>query len=912
MARDTVSATHARHQGRACHPASLSRPTTIPARSETVLVTGQAYDSAGNLSSQTDPAGMPTCLEYDAADREITKITNCVSGSSSSSSSSGGEACAASDDANITVRTTYNADGNVATLTAVNSATGDQVTQYIYGTTLADSAIAASTLKRAEIYPDSVDDDDRITFSYNRQGQSVGMRDQNGTVHAYDYDLLGRPTQDRVTTLGSGVDGAVRRIGTTYEVRGMKATMTSYDNATIGSGNVLNQCQFVYNDFGQLTTEYQSHSGTVNVSTTPKVQYTFATGSSNTIRTTGLVYPSGRVLTYAYGGTGSISDRSSRIASIIDDDDTHLCDYSYLGLQTFVEQDDTEPQMKWTLIDLAGSNDPDTGDIYSGFDRFGRVKDNRWYNYNSAADVDRIQYGYDRASSRIWRKNTVAAALGKEFDEIYTYDRVHRLKDMARGTLNGSHTSLTSETFAQCWTLDPTGNWTGFRQDDTGNGAWDLVQQRSANKVNEIDAISVTTGDQWATPAYDKNGNMTTIPRPPQDRLSWANLTTDQWSTLTVDEWSGLPVVPAFTATYDAWNRLVKLVDLPTGRMVQDNLYDARGYRIIKTSYTGGSLTETGHCYYTNGWRCVEARLGTSPDNANAKRQYVWGARYIDDLVFRDRDSDDNDILDERPYACHDGNWNATALIATDGTVQERYEYDPYGDCSVLAPAFSPCGTSNCDWNLTYAGYLFDATTGLYLVRFRLLLSRLGWVTRDPLGLAAGTNLYQYTESMPLILIDPLGADACQIFISGGHTANADDVLKTLQVEANAVKTPKCTVLSFGIISCYSADSTSRIKTETDIPPIDGLTVDDGLISFELGVQRLQLALKLAKEDAPDGCGSVQCEGKKTCDRIVIQISCDKEMRNQVKRFAPNQAQDLCGKVGTATHIYDCTKKSWD
>lgn len=708
------------------------------------------------MASTTDPAGMPTCLEYDAADREITKITNCVSGSSSNSSSSGGETCAASDDVNITVRTTYNADGNVATLTAVNSATGDQVTQYIYGTTLADSAIAASTLKRAEIYPDSVDNDDRITFSYNRQGQSVGMRDQNGTVHAYDYDLLGRPTQDRVTTLGSGVDGAVRRIGTTYEVRGMKATLTSYDNATVGSGNVLNECRFVYNDFGQLTTEYESHSGTVNVSTTPKVQYTFANGSSNTIRTTGLVYPNGRALTYAYGGAGSISDRSSRIASIIDDDDTHLCDYSYLGRQTFVEQDDTEPQMKWTLIDLTGSNDPETGNIYSGFDRFGRVKDNRWYNYNSATDVDRIQYGYDRASNRIWRKNTVAAALGKEFDEIYTYDRVHRLKDMARGTLNGSHTALTSETFAQCWTLDPTGNWTGFRQDDTGNGTWDLVQQRSANAVNEISAIAVTTGDQWATPAYDRAGNMTTIPRDPKDRLSWANLTTDQWSSLSVEEWSGLPVVPAFTAKDDAWNRLTKLVDTGTGETIQENEYDGRGYRTVQRSPSDSqpSTLNPRHYYYTDGWQVLEERVGSS---SNPDRQFVWGVRYIDDLILRDRTT--SSTLDERLYALQDGNWNVTAVVDATGTVQERYEYDPYGVTSVVTPTFGIRTASIYDWETMYAGYRCNARNSHYCVRNRAYLPEHGTsFTRDHIGYAGGSaNLLEYVKSRPLDASDPLG-----------------------------------------------------------------------------------------------------------------------------------------------------------
>lgn len=61
----------------------------------------------------------------------------------------------------------------------------------------------------------------------------------------------------------------------------------------------------MYNEFGQLVTEYQSHDGTVNTSTTPSVGYTYADGTTNTIRSTGLVYPNGRELTYAYGDTGS-------------------------------------------------------------------------------------------------------------------------------------------------------------------------------------------------------------------------------------------------------------------------------------------------------------------------------------------------------------------------------------------------------------------------------------------------------------------------------------------------------------------------------------------------------------------------------------------------------------------------------
>jgi YD repeat-containing protein len=107
-----------------------------------------------------------------------------------SSSSSGG--CEPSADTNVTTRTSYTPDGNVASITAVNPATGDQVTSYTYGTTLADSDIATSNLKRYETYPDSVGGSDRVAFTYNRQRQVTSLTDQNGTAHSFDFDKLGR------------------------------------------------------------------------------------------------------------------------------------------------------------------------------------------------------------------------------------------------------------------------------------------------------------------------------------------------------------------------------------------------------------------------------------------------------------------------------------------------------------------------------------------------------------------------------------------------------------------------------------------------------------------------------------------------------------------------------------------------
>lgn len=711
----------------------LSRPETIPNRSDNCLVTSMKFDSAGRQSTITDPSGKVDKNDYDALGRRVLSTANYRphSGSSSSSvsSSSSGGTCEPSDDENIKVAYAYNSDGKLSAMTAFNSRTGNQTTQYGYGTTLEDSEIASSLLKRTEIYPDSEDDDNVILFSYNRQSETIQTTDQGGAVHEFDYDLLGRQIQDRVTALGADVDDAVLRIETTFEVRGMKEHLTSYDDATAGMGTTVNDCQYAYNDFGQLTVEYQSHDGAVDPDATPKVQYAFADGSSNTIRQTQLIYPNGRELNYDYGTTAGIDDLSSRVASLVDDDGTtHLVDYSYLGRLTFVVTDYGEPQTQYTLIGTEGGDDPDTGDIYRGLDRFGRVKDSYWYDYGNNSDVDRIKYGYDQFGNRLWRKNVVATADGAAFDELYQYDQIHRLKQMDRGTLNSLHTAMSNTTFAQCWTLDETGNWNGFREDGTGDGSWDLIQTRTANQANEMTNLSEFAGPIWTSPTYSRVGNLGSFPQPRD------------------------PTV-AYNATYDAWNRLIKLVDTPTSEIVAEYRYDGAKRRILQMSYVTANLDEIRHFYYTkpSEWQVVEERLGDIPDLTDPDQQFTWGTRHIDDLLLRVRSS-------ERIYALQDANWNVTALSDSTGTILERYAYSAYGSPEYLSATFDLRFNSSFAWETLYCGYRFQAGPKLYHVRNRVLCSSLGvWAQRDPLGYADGPNLYEYSRSNPTNRLDPTG-----------------------------------------------------------------------------------------------------------------------------------------------------------
>ena len=150
------------------------------------------------------------------------------------------------------------------------------------------SQVHRNDLLAAEIYPDSTNFEDSngilqngssgiidcVEFQYNRQGEVIAKRDQNGTIHEYVYDDLGRLLHDRITTLAAGIDGGVRRISTVYDVVGNVRSVTSWNNATVGQGTVLNQVLYEYDNHGLLAREFSNPGGAVVVATTPHIGYT--------------------------------------------------------------------------------------------------------------------------------------------------------------------------------------------------------------------------------------------------------------------------------------------------------------------------------------------------------------------------------------------------------------------------------------------------------------------------------------------------------------------------------------------------------------------------------------------------------------------------------------------------------------
>ncbi len=666
---------------------SYTRPGSAPSRSDTVLVTTYGYAASGLLQDVTDPKGLLTKSTYDNIGRVTKTVEDYTNGT-------------VTDTTNKTTEFTYNAVGRTSLKVNLPSS-GQQTTEWVYGvTTGGGNALNSNDLIKEVRYPDpstgASSSTDKDVITSNALGQKLTVTDRNGNVHSYTYDVLGRQTADAVTTLGSGVDGTVRLITTAYDSQGNAYLFTSYDATS--SGTVVNQVKREFNGLGQLTKEWQEHSGAVTGSSS-NVQYAYSemASSANHSRLTSMTYASGYVVNYNYGS--GLDSNISRLTSISDSSNT-LESLTYLGLGTVVKRAHSQSGVDLSYIKLTGESTGDAGDQYTGLDRFGRIVDQRWIN-GSNVDVDRFKYSYDHNGNVLYKENIVNTGLS----EVYTYDDLNQIASYKLGTLNVGKTDVTgSPTNAQSWDYDATGNWDSV----TTNGT---TQTRGANKQNEITSDSGAT-----TPTYDNNGN------------------------LTKDENN-------YRFVWDAWNREVKIKN-SSDTVIATNSYDAlnRKIKVVANSTTADRL-------FSSNWQLLEEKVGS-----NTKTRNVWSPVYVDSLVSRDRDTDANGSLDERLFALQDANFNVTAITNTSGAVQEKYTETPFGATTFRNSAGSTISVSTKDWNYLHQGGQADIIGDLDF-RNRVLSPTLGrWLSNDPIGFAAGdVNKYRYLGNRPLAGSDSSG-----------------------------------------------------------------------------------------------------------------------------------------------------------
>jgi YD repeat-containing protein len=613
------------------------------------LATISLGGDAGNVVDETDPKNIDTRTYSDPLGRALQTVEDFTDGAVTNSS-------------NKTTDYTYNSAG-MTSLTAELTGGAGQTTAWIYGVSQTSSSdLDSNDIVGTTEYPDPTtglaSSGQEETTTVNALGQTLTATDRNGNVHTLSYDTLGRVTSDAVTTLGSGVDGSVRRIDTAYDGQGNPYLVTSY-SATSG-GSIVDQVERTFNGLGQMTTDYQAVGGAVNISTSPKVQYAYMemAGGVNNSRLTSITYPSGYVLTYNY--SSGLNDSISRLSSLTDSTGT-VESYKYVGLDTVVERDHPESGVNQTFISQTNSTG-DAGDQYTGLDRFGRVVEQNWYDPTTSSSVSDEQYGYDRDSNVLYRNDTVNAAIS----ELYGYDNLGQLTSFERGTLNSGHTAITgTPSVNESWAYDPLGN----RTSNTVGGS---TTTESANAQNEITSVSGST-----TPTYDANGNMTT----------------DQ---------NGLKY------DYDAWNRLVAVKNSAGTTTLETYSYDGFGRRVTNT--VSGTTTDL---YYSDQGQVLEEASG-----GMYTTRYTWSPVYVNAMIMRETDTSGTGLTAtgmsfQRLWPLYDANYNVAALLNSSGSVVERYAYDPFGAVNVMDGSYGSRGTSIYGWIYGFQGMRFDTVSSL-------------------------------------------------------------------------------------------------------------------------------------------------------------------------------------------------------
>jgi RHS repeat-associated protein len=227
-------------------------------------------------------------------------------------------------------------------------------------------------------------------------------------------------------------------------------------------------------------------------------------------------------------------------------------------------------------------------------------------------------------------------------------------------------------------------------------------------------------------------------------------------STLTV---TTTPISSAFspdgTHAFVADSGAAKVTPVSTSANNSQFVYDGLGRNVSITEIVSGSATTLQFVWCGNE-RC-ESRNGVGGGTI-VSRFFPMGETISAANYFYNKD--------------HLG--SIRELDDNTSAVKTRYSYDPYGQ---VTQTFV---TGSLAADFQYAGYYHHAASGLCLTRTRAYSPNTGrWLSRDPIGEDAGTNLYGYVGNNPISFVDPSGLDGTvitQVMQYVGPTITAVDV----------------------------------------------------------------------------------------------------------------------------------------
>ncbi len=591
----------------------------------------------------------------------------------------------------ITTRYSWDRDSLLAALTDDN---GNQ-TRYTYDNLNRRLAETKGTCVPPAL-ADRCDPPTSITYEYDADDNLVWVTDENGSVTRCRFDALNRPTSCRVARAA----GVVGTTAASFEYDGLSRLTRATDNNEPAVATDDSIITFAYDSLSRVIEETQQ------IGSLPARAVSSAWRAEN-LRS-GLTYPSGRVLEFAYDKLDrlkAVSDRGAGPA---------LADYDYIGPARVLQRRYALNGTRMTYLDDAGKADV-------GYDGLGRPVQLRHLRADNSLIVG-FRHSYDRMSN----KRSEDKLHAEHHSEVYRYDSAYRLVRFGRGTVSArKDAAATPDDEAPLhrqWTLDGVGNWRQVN-DET----------RQHSSFNEI---TIRKRGAATSTLFDRNGNMT-------------------------DDGT-------FVFEWDYQNRLRAVTRRADGARVAVYAYDALNRRIRKVVTSSGALDGTTH-FYLDGWREIEERdAAGAVVQQYVYGNYIDEPLVLDR---KPPGGGTPGKAEPRLFYHQNTLFSVSALTGRGGRLVEGLQYEAFGRQTVLVPgrngladARARAGVSSLDNPYLYTGRRLDGETGLYYYRARYFDPLMGrFLGRDPIGIWGDVqnlgNGYTYAANNPVNGVDPAGLD---------------------------------------------------------------------------------------------------------------------------------------------------------
>ncbi|WP_181198353.1 RHS repeat domain-containing protein [Enhygromyxa salina] len=380
------------------------------------------------------------------------------------------------------------------------------------------------------------------------------------------------------------------------------------------------------------------------------------------------------------------------------------------------------------------------------------------YHYDPVGNVTDIR---DDAQQTVYFQNAVVeAANGYEYDALYRLVEATGREHASQGTVQRSSTQLPPDSSATPMANDP-------------NALRRYTQRYSYDAVGNLETVihAPAGGTGW-TRRYQcrTDGNRLVATSAPGDAAGplYSNSTTYS-HTYPHDVHSNFVSMPHMAAM--DWDELDQLQHCKVGSQEVYFQY-AGGQRIRRYVEHAGSTTE--ERIYLGSFELYRKRV-----NGTLKEE--WESLHVSDdtgrIVLVETRTVDKGELVPSPT----GIWrfqlsnhlgSAATEVTETGAVISYEEYHPYGtsayrlvDSQLEVPAK----------RYRYTGMERDEETGLGYHTARYYAPWLGrWTAADPIGVAGGLNVFEYSASSPVVMNDPAGMAPHQ----------AGDVISTEEVDA--------------------------------------------------------------------------------------------------------------------------------